>query len=183
MFEYNSGLDTTLRPPTPHVKLWMHLNNYHHDHVMFEYNSGLDTTLRPPTPHGETNHKQFAMDPSKHKALTVEKATTTAVIIQGSSHKEDETVECQDTTRLIVWLWDILKIAHINQLGIYFRSFRYWLWDLKLAVKNLKWSLGVLVDPISNFLYKKNMTISLQNDLEIEINLNVGLGTCASEKA
>ncbi|KAJ4491971.1 hypothetical protein C8J55DRAFT_556257 [Lentinula edodes] len=51
MFEYNSGLDTTLRPPTPHVKLWTHLNNYHHDHVMFEYNSGLDTTLRPPTPH------------------------------------------------------------------------------------------------------------------------------------
>ncbi|KAJ4497558.1 hypothetical protein C8R41DRAFT_865339 [Lentinula lateritia] len=130
MLEYNSGLDTTLRPPTPHVKLWTHLNNYHHDHVMFEYNSGLDTTLRPPTPHVK-------------------------LWTHLNNYQHDHVMF--DNSSLIVWLRDILKIAHIDK--------------------------GVLFDQISNFLCNKNMTFSLQNDLKNEINLNVEVGTFASEKA
>ncbi|KAJ4501170.1 hypothetical protein C8R41DRAFT_862811 [Lentinula lateritia] len=77
-----------------------------------------------------------------------------------------------DNSSLIIWLRDILKIAHIDKV-------HYDLFNDILVV--LSW--GVLFDQISNFLCNKNMTFSLQNDLKNEINLNVEVGTFASEKA
>lgn len=102
-----------------------------------------------------------------------QKATNTAHIIHGSSHKEDETVGHRGTT---VWLSDfktqfkhlivfgfgifwrlctsircvltysMTSLSWCLTLGLYFRSFRYWLWDLKLAMKNVKWTLMCTID-------------------------------------